>query len=132
MTALYEETAAEAAEASALEAIKGLGVSLRGVNDFAGTVDNELFVANLPAATAAVGYGISCYGIAADDQLFLGIGFQFRGANISHRYRSGRSASRRSTSILEAFLQQVSHDTIVHVETRVFANGTASPEDDAG
>lgn len=133
MTGLYGTyTAAEADEAAALAAIDALDVSLN--ETVTATVENDLFVADLVGIPGDLvnpqDYSITGFGVAGDDQLFIGTGFQFGGATSETVTTAQQLLAGGSTSVLEVFFQQSGNDTIVHIETKAFANGAAAPADD--
>lgn len=133
MTGLYGTyTAAEADEVAALAAIEALDVSLN--ETVIATVENDLFVADLVGIPGDLvnpqDYSITGFGVAGDDQLFIGTGFQFGGATSETVTTQQALLAAGSTSALEVFFQQSGNDTIVHIETKAFANGAAAPADD--
>lgn len=127
MTGLYGTyTAAEDDEAAALAAIEALDVSLN--ETVTATPENDLFVADLSATPQD--YAIAGFGVVGDDQLFIGTGYQFGGATSETVTSLDALLAGGSTSTLEVFFQQSGTDTIVHIETKAFANGAATPADD--
>ncbi len=127
MTGLYGTyTAAENDEAAALAAIEALDVSLN--ETVIATVENDLFVADLSATPQD--YSIAGFGVAGDDQLFIGTGYQFGGATSETVTTQAALLAGGSTSTLEVFFEQSGSNTIVHIETKAFANGAATPADD--
>lgn len=136
MTGLYGTyTAAENDEAAALAAIKALDVSLN--ETVTATPENDLFVADLSGnpditvpTAGAQDYEIAGFGVVGDDQLFIGTGYQFGGATSETVTSLDALLAGGSTSTLEVFFQQSGSDTIVHIETKAFANGAATPDND--
>lgn len=127
MTGLYGTyTAAENDEAAALAAIEALDVSLN--ETVTATPENDLFVADLSATPQD--YSIAGFGVAGDDQLFIGTGYQFGGATSETVTTQAALLAGGSTSTLEVFFEQSGSNTIVHIETKAFANGAASPAND--
>ncbi len=127
MTGLYGTyTAAENDEAAALAAIEALDVSLN--ETVIATVENDLFVADLSATPQD--YSIAGFGVAGDDQLFIGTGYQFGGATSETVTTQAALLAGGSTSTLEVFFEQSGSNTIVHIETKAFANGAATPAND--
>lgn len=129
MTGLYGTyTAAEDDEAAALAAIDALDVNLN--EGFTATVENDLFVADLSRADNDAAYQLTGFGVAGDDQLFIGTGYQFGGATSETVTTQAALLAGGSTSTLEVFFEQSGSNTIVHIETKAFANGAATPADD--
>ncbi len=129
MTGLYGTyTAAEDDEAAALAAIEALDVSLN--ESFTATVENDLFVADLSRADDDATYQLTGFGVAGDDQLFIGTGYQFGGATSDTVTTLPALLAGGSTSTLEVFFQQSGSNTVVHIETKAFANGAADPAND--
>lgn len=136
VNALYGnlETAQASVEA-AQDAITDLGINLN--TTVTATGGDDLFVADLSGdptisapAAGAQDYAIGNFGIAGDDQLFIGTGYQFGGATSETVTTQGALLAGGSTSTLEVFFEQSGSNTIVHIETKAFANGAATPADD--
>ena len=127
LTGLYNTyTATEDAEAAALASIEALDVNLNLT--LAGTSDNDLFIADLSDATND--YSLTAFGVAGDDQLFIGTGFQFGGATSDTVTTQQQLFAGGNSNVLEVFFEQLGSDAIVHIETKAFANAAASPAND--
>lgn len=129
ITALFATYSATVDDiATALSTIEDLGVSLNTTQ--VATPENDLFVADLSDASNAGDYDLTGFGIAGDDQLFIGTGYQFGGATSETVTTQAALLAGGSTSTLEVFFEQSGSNTIVHIETKAFANGSTTPADD--
>ena len=114
-------TAASDKVGAAEKAITDLGYNADGSL----TAGKDLFVAKVGVAgTTTIGAGF-----ATGDELFIGTQYKFGGATdatktIGDLYAAGNA------SALEVFFEQKGADTIVHVETKAFANAGAAPAND--
>ncbi len=127
VNSLYQDyLAAVANKEAAQEVIEGLGYKL--ATTAAGTTDDDLFVADLSDATND--YAISGFGAAGDDVLFIGNQYKLGAVTSETLDTTEKLLAAGSTSSLEVFLEASGGNTLVHVETKAFANGSAAPEND--
>lgn len=90
------------------------------------TADKDLFVANTTKGGAA---DVIQAGFATGDELFIGTQYKFGGATTATTDLAALNAAGSSTA-LEVFFQQVGTNTVVHIETKAFANASADPSVD--
>ena len=90
------------------------------------TADKDLFVANTTKGGAANSIQA---GFATGDELFIGTQYKFGGATTATTDLAALNAAGSSTA-LEVFFQQVGTNTVVHIETKAFANASADPSVD--
>jgi len=121
VTAAFDaHTTAEQNLTAAADAIADLGYNIGSL-----TAGNDLFVAD---ATTAGATNIGA-GFAAGDELFIGTQYAFGGVTTSTTALTDLF-TKGSASALEVFFEQSGNNTIVHVETKAFANAEAAPAND--
>lgn len=126
VNALYQAYLdAVASKEAAQEVIEGLDYNLATT---AGTADADLFVADLSDATND--YAINGFGAAGNDVLFIGNQYKLGAVTSETLDTTAKLLAAGSTSSLEVFLEASGGNTLVHVETKAFANGSADPAND--
>lgn len=134
--ALYDAYVAATAEVTAAgQVIDDLDYSLvdstavANGDTIAATTDADLFVAGTDGTVDyTIGGLLASEKFSGDDLLFTGTNYAFGGTAASADFAALLSAG--STSALEVFFEQDGTDTIVHIETKAFANGAATPAND--
>lgn len=126
-----ERTELTTAAAAAAEAVEELGYNV--VDYAAGTLtltgsENDVVVVATNDGT--VDASIAANGFENGDLLFIGTGYKFGGATSDTVTTQDALLAGGNTSALEVFFQQSGSDTIVHIETKAFANGAADPAND--
>lgn len=111
---------------AAQKVITDLGYVAGDLNTGVVTADKDLFVANTTNGLAA---NVIQAGFATGDELFIGTQYKFGGATTATTDLAALNAAGSSTA-LEVFFQQVGTNTVVHIETKAFANASADPSVD--
>lgn len=111
---------------AAQKVITDLGYVAGNLNTGVVTADKDLFVANTTNGLAA---NVIQAGFATGDELFIGTQYKFGGATTATTDLAALNAAGSSTA-LEVFFQQVGTNTVVHIETKAFANASADPSVD--
>lgn len=125
--AAFDAHATSQANVTAAEkVITDLGYVAGDLNTGAVTADKDLFVANTTNGAAT---GVIKAGFATGDELFIGTQYKFGGATTATTDLAALNAAGSSTA-LEVFFQQVGTNTVVHIETKAFANASADPSVD--
>lgn len=126
-----ERTELTTAAAAAAEAVEELGYNV--VSYAAGSLtltgsENDVVVVATNDGT--VDADIPANGFESGDLLFIGTGYKFGGATSDTATTKAALLAGGNTSALEVFFEQDSGNTIVRIETKAFANGAATPDDD--
>lgn len=116
-------TASETSHDAAAKVVADLGYNIGSL-----TAGKDLFVGDVAKAGTATNIGT---GFASGDELFIGTQFKFGGSADTTTTSTALTDlyAKGSASALEVFFEQTATGTVVHVETKAFANAEAAPVD---